>query len=26
VAKAVKHEQFYDLNVLTVTVGTRPLV
>ena len=26
VAKEVKHEQFYDLDVLTVTVDTRPLV
>ena len=26
VAKAVKHEQFYDLDVLTVTVDTRALV
>ena len=26
VAKAVNHEQFYDLDVLTVTVDTRPLV
>ena len=26
VAKDVKHEQFYDLDVLTVTVDTRPLV
>ncbi len=25
VAKEVKHEQFYDLDVLTVTVDTRPL-
>ena len=26
VAKEVRHEQFYDLDVLTVTVDTRPLV
>ena len=26
VAKDVRHEQFYDLDVLTVTVDTRPLV
>ena len=26
VAKDVKHEQFYDLDVLTVTVDTRPLL
>ena len=26
VAKEVKHEQFYDLDVLTVTVDTRPLM
>ena len=26
VAKEVKHEQFYDLDLLTVTVDTRPLV
>ena len=26
VAKEVKHEQFYDLDVLTVTVDTRALV
>ena len=26
VAKEVKHEQFYDIDVLTVTVDTRPLV
>ena len=26
VAKEVKHEQFFDLDVLTVTVDTRPLV
>lgn len=26
VAKDVKHEQFYDLDMLTVTVDTRPLV
>ena len=26
VAKEVKHEQFYDLDVVTVTVDTRPLV